>query len=117
MNDLLGDPLPATPAMDSPLPWRVFRVTDCEWWFARTLEEAIADCKRETGVDDDYFDEAHELTEEELDRLQFTDDPEDPLSARRSFREELAARIELQRELLTAHGIALRPELFASTEY
>ena len=118
MNDLLGDPLPATPAMTDPLPWRVFRLNDCDWWFARSLEEAIADYKHQTGAGDEELEDARELTEEELDRLMFTDDPDDPLSATlHTFRDELRARIQLQGELEAEHGIPRKPELFASTEY
>src|SRR5207248_8402736 len=106
MNDLLGDPLPATPAMTDPLPWRVFRLNDCDWWFARSLEEAIADYKHQTGAGDEELEDARELTEEELDRLMFTDDPDDPLSATlHTFRDELRARIQLQGELEAEHGI------------
>lgn len=107
-TDLLGDPTPETPSMTDPLPWRVFRMNDTDWWLARTLAEARADYLHQTGEDED---EARELTEEELDRLHFVDTDEDerPMKAtRRPFREELAQRVSA--------GLS-KPELFACTEY
>jgi hypothetical protein len=107
-TDLVGDPLPETPSMATPLPWRVFRMNDCDWWLARTVAEARADYLRETGEDED---EARELIEEELDRLHFVDTGEDerPMKAtRRPFREELARRVSA--------GLS-KPEMFACTEY
>lgn len=108
-SDLLGDPLPETPAMNAPLPWRVFKVTDCEWWVARTLDEAREDYLRVTGepIDED----AHELIGAVMDRLHFIDQDEDerPIKeSRRPFRVELAQRV--------AAGLS-KPELFACTEY
>lgn len=108
-SDLLGDPLPATPAMNAPLPWRVFWLTDCEWWVARTLAEAIEDYTRVTGAP--VEEDAHELTDDEMDRLYFIDQDEHerPIkSSRRPFRVELAQRV--------AAGLS-KPELFARTEY
>ncbi len=100
-----------TPGMTAPMPWRVFQLNDCDWWIARTLEEAIADCKRETGMEDRDFTEARELTEGELDRLKFIEDRELPKKewVRRTFREELARR--------SAAPYEESPGLFASTEY
>jgi len=99
-----------TPGMTTPLPWRVFKLTDCEWWVARTMAEAIEDYTRVTGEPVEK-DDAHELTDADMDRLQFVDTDEGDLpirGPRRSFSEELARRV--------AEGLH-RPELFACTEY
>jgi hypothetical protein len=111
MNDLLGDPVAPTPAMDAPLPWRVYRLNDCDWWVARTLEEAKADFIQTVGSDwGNEFEDAEELSEADMERLQFidTDEDERPLGTKTSFRDELARRV--------AAGITA-PEQFASTEY
>jgi hypothetical protein len=110
-KDLLGNPMPETPPMTAPLPWRVFRMDDCDWWVARSLEEAKATYLHETGVDNEYVEDARELTDEEMDRLHYVDSDERdrPVKAsRRSFRVELAQRVSA--------GLS-KPELFASTEY
>jgi hypothetical protein len=105
-TDLFGNPLPDVPAMTDPLPWRVFRLNECEWYMARTLEEAIAEYRSVMGLAEhevaSYLDRPRELTDQELDRLQFCDYEQSP-PTRRSFREELAAR-------------APAPQFFASTE-
>ena len=106
--------------MTVPLPWRVFKMDDCDWWMARTLEEARESYKHETGVDDEAIEDARELTDAELDKLTFvdTDERERPLrKSRRSFREELRQRVEFHQRLKAEYGIEPRPELFASTEY
>lgn len=110
-KDLLGDPLPPTPSMTAPLPWRVYRMDEYDWWVARSLDEAKASYKHRTGVDDECIEDARELTDDELDTLHFidTDADERPIKkSQRTFREELAQRV--------AAGLS-KPEMFASTEY
>lgn len=100
-----------TPGMTAPLPWRVFRMDDCDWWVAHTLEEAKASYQHQTGVDDEAIEDARELTEQELDKFHFVDvdERERPIKkSRRTFRVELAQRV--------AAGLS-KPELFACTEY
>lgn len=101
-----------TPGMTTPLPWRVFRINDCEWWVARTLDEAKSDYLRQTGCsEEEAFDDPHELDEATMDRLHFIDQDENerPLKdSRRPFRTELAQRV--------AAGLS-KPEMFACTEY
>jgi hypothetical protein len=110
-KDLLGDPIPETPPMSAPIPWRVFQMNDCDWWIARSLDEALADYKLQTGYGpgDEEVEDARELTEEQLDSLTFHDSDEDdcPNGITRTFREELARRV--------AEGLD-SPEMFASTE-
>lgn len=110
-TDLVGDPLPDTPSMTAPLPWRVFRMDDCDWWVAHTLEDAKASYQHETGVDDESIEDARELTDAELDKLHFVDTDEGgyPVKdSRCTFREELTRRVSA--------GLS-KPELFACTEY
>jgi hypothetical protein len=57
---------------------------------------------------EDVSDNPHELTEEEMDTLQFSDEPGAPAAAKRSFREQL--------DKLIAEGQTF-PCFFASTEY
>jgi len=54
----------------------VFHMNDCDWWIARSLEEAIADYTRECGPDN--IDDAHALSEADLDRLQYIEEGHDP---------------------------------------
>jgi len=88
---------------------KIFKLNDCDWFAAETLEEAIECAKRECGYDADSFDDPYELGDDDLDRLQFqfTDDDDKPLETM-SFRDALAKRI--------ADGEQF-PYLFASTEH
>lgn len=85
-TDLLGHPIPATPAMDAPLPWRVFRLSDVsdatEWVMARTEREAIAfyiefcnemgDTRTEAEMRAQYsIHNVHELTDAELANTEY----------------------------------------------
>lgn len=112
MNDLLGQPTPETPAMDAPLPWRVYRLNDCDWWIARSIEEAKASFQSHCGPmpDDEAFDEPHELTETEMDTLKIceTDENERRTGKKLTFREYLVERL--------GDGLS-EPEQFASTEW
>lgn len=115
MKDLIQlDPgaLPLS-AMTDPLPLRVFRLNDCDWWIARTLEEAKVSYQADCGpmADEEAFDEPRELTDEELDRLKFHDrDDADRIIRKtiRTFREELRQQI---------HVDPVTPRQFACTEY
>lgn len=91
-------------AMADPLPWRVYRLNDCDWWVARTLDEAIADYRRECGVDV-CIEGEHELTEQELDRLMYCDED---CKKRIPFRQALKNMVDA--------GLS-KPEMFASTEH
>ena len=115
VNDSQSSREPSLPTettlITTPLPWRIFRMDDCDWWVARTLQEAKASYQHETGVDDESIEDASELTDEELDRLRFVDTNEagHPIKdSRCTFREELARRVSA--------GLS-KPELFACTEY
>jgi phage-related protein len=103
MKDLCGADVPDSPPMDAPLPWKVFKLNDCDWWLARTLEEAMADCRYQCGDVD--FEDEHDLTDKELDRLMYCDED---CKTKIPFREALRERVEA--------GIA-KPEMFASTEH
>lgn len=99
-----------------PAPWRVYRVNDCEWWIGRNPAEVrkmfveAQGCSEEDCERYELLGEIRELTDEELDRLVFTDyerDAGDPMR-KRTFREELERRIRLERPEFPQH--------FASTE-
>lgn len=106
MADLLGDPMPETPAMNAPLPWRVYKLNDCDWWVARTLEEAKASFQATCGPmdDEEAFDEPYELTDADMDRLKIVDH-DDPKTPAMTFRQYLDAMAPT------------KPDMFASTEY
>jgi hypothetical protein len=97
------------PELD-PANMRIFRMNDCDWWLATTLEAAKADYKHQTGIDLEDIEDAREVTEEEMDRLKFIENYDGPKSGwiKRTFREELQRRI--------TDGEA-KPGCFASTEY
>jgi hypothetical protein len=98
---------------DLPLPWRVFQLSDYEWWIARTLEEAIADSMKESGCGPEGYEDAAEVSDEAMDRLKFIENPELPREdwVRRTFREELARRAA------SDEPCDRKPGLFASTEW
>lgn len=88
----------------------IYQINDCDWWIGESLDDCILDyignyCDVE-GVDDD----AHELTDVELDTLLFIDVDEDevPTGIKRTFREQLAVEIAAGGDF---------PRMFASTEY
>lgn len=66
-------------------PWRVFKINDCDWWMACTLEQACDGYRDEYGVDGidvNPDDPPRVMTVEELDKLTFIDrekyDPMEP---------------------------------------
>lgn len=104
-------------------PWRVFRVSEYEWYAARSPLEALAAAAADWGCKDapaelgalledlereGLADEAPE--EADLDALRFTDVDENdcPVGSPRTFRDELAQRV--------AAGLDA-PELFAAAEW
>lgn len=104
-------------------PWRVFRVSEYEWYVARNAYEALAAAARDWGCEEIPLDpaalladlEQHgladaiplELSAAELDGHSFVDE-DGPRDCRRPFREELALRV--------AGGLSA-PELFAATDW
>lgn len=91
---------------------KIFRMNDCDWVAAESLEDAFDVPEAQLGFSRDEWkdlcDDPKELTEEELDSHQFTPDPYDKSNAKISFREELNRRIQLGEKF---------PQFFASTEY
>lgn len=105
--------------------WKVYQLNDCEWFVARSLDEAKAAGAELWGYDgpdavakaeadgmfgeEKYGDEPSELTEAEMDRMRFSDSDENdrPTGKSRTFREELANRVR--------DGLK-KPEYFAGTE-
>jgi hypothetical protein len=87
----------------------IYKLNDCDWVAAESIEEARTFYKDLTGLsDDEAFEDEYQLDDEELDRLRFTetDDFDKPLGEC-SFREHLAHAL--------ANGEAA-PFFFASTE-
>ena len=86
------------PPMTAPLPIRIFQISDTEWWAGATMDEVLADAARAWGFDidsDDYRmmrEEAIELTDASMARLQYSYDEDNP-ALKRSFRDELDLRL------------------------
>lgn len=71
---------------------KVFRLNDCDWWAAHSLEEAIKDGAACMGLtEDEVADEPRELTEKEMDEFDFVDENGERQS---SFRERLQSLIK-----------------------
>ena len=89
---------------DEPMLPNIYRLNECEWIAATSLDEAIAWYLEMTGVSlEEGVDDPIELSEADLDRLQFTTDDD----TKHSFR--------VQRDLYAAEECDV-PYLFASTE-
>lgn len=89
---------------------KIIAMNDCDWWVGESLEACVKDYQ--TNIEDDpiYTEDACELTDDDLDRLFFTDVDEDerPTGIKRTFREQLAIEIAAGGKF---------PRMFASTEY
>ncbi len=46
---------------------KIFKMSDCEYWAGRTLEECAEDYMQEHGDDPDLIEDAHELSDREVD--------------------------------------------------
>lgn len=107
-TDLLGDQIPATPAMDAPLPWRVYCMDDYPTYFvARSLAEAKAAAAEAWGDDPTLTEDAYELSDEALlaEKINVADEGEPPVF--QTFRAYL--------DELIAGGLS-QPDFFASAE-
>ena len=92
---------------------KIFKLNDCDWYAAEDMESAINQIMHDTGnAREDCVDSsAHELTDEEMDRLKFVDENENEEcnpTTTRTFREQLA--------LMVDHADSF-PCPFASTEF
>jgi hypothetical protein len=97
-----------SPARSAPI--RIFAMNDCDWMAAKDLESAVAAYLKDFAgglVKDEALDNPHELSEDDMDRMAFSDLECNPVE-RRSFRGQLNRMI--------AEGVEF-PTLFASTEY
>ena len=92
--------------------WSIYQINDCDWWVAKSLNEAIVDALRDCygmKISDSPTPEellpfegaelcdARELTAEEMDRLMFREEWVDEDTYKpidRTFRAELTSRIE-----------------------
>jgi hypothetical protein len=92
--------------------WRIFKLNDCDWWIARSIDEAKASFQKECGPmpDDEAFDEPCELTDADMDTLKIAESDENERRTGKflTFREYLIERI--------GDGLD-SPEMFASTEW
>lgn len=90
-----------------PLKWHVYKINDCDWWLARTLDEAKQSAAEYygCGLDDEMICDAAKITNNELDSLQFYPDG-NRKGYHHSFRDELALRIIA----------SPKAEMFATTE-
>lgn len=88
----------------------IYQLNDCDWWVGPSIDACKKDYADNYGDADSIDDGAHELSDEELDRLIFVDRDEDEreTGVRRTFREQLAVEIADGGEF---------PRLFASTEF
>lgn len=69
---------------------KVFQMDDIEWWAGESQEACVAEGKRQCGPDCyDEPDEYRELTEADMQHLQFVDED----GSKRSFAEELARMV------------------------
>jgi len=78
---------------------KIFKLNSCDWYAAKDMESAIQQIMHDMGnTREDCVDSsAHELTDDEMDRLQFLDDRENYEAAEdglRSAREQLALMIK-----------------------
>jgi hypothetical protein len=84
---------------------KIFRLNDTDWYAGEDLESVKSAYLKDTGLEqDEAFDDPHELSDEEMERLKFTRDDQEKVS----FRVELTSMI--------ASGCTF-PRMFASTEY
>lgn len=89
---------------------KICQMNDCDWMIGESLEACRDEYITNYCDDPDSFDDdAHELTDGELDTMKFSDRSDDGQDQTPyTFRERLAIEIE-------AGG--LFPRMFASTEY
>ena len=89
--------------------WKVFTIGDCDFYVARSKEEARETFKREMEADDEEMAEYKiiELTDKDLQEISFYD--EDNPNLKKTCAEEL--------ELMIKSGHLKEPCMFASTEY
>lgn len=87
--------------------WKVFQLNECDWIVARTMGEAQEELL--ANYSETIDDNAHELTDEEMDVLTIRDcdENERPTGEILTFRESLARMV--------ADGLKA-PTLFCSTE-
>lgn len=85
---------------------KIYALNDAEWWIGPSLEACKEAYSNPDGIDDD----AHELSDAELDGLTLTvvDGDEYPTGEERSFRQQL--------EIEMANGGEF-PRLFACSDY
>jgi hypothetical protein len=84
--------------------WHVYQINDCDWWLARSMDEAKEAALKAYSRDEYMIDDPRELTQADLERIQYHDEYH---RAVHSFAVELEIRV----------AAGPKVELFASTEY
>jgi hypothetical protein len=51
--------------------WHVYKLNDCDWWLAPSLEEACIAALIEYGGDNEMIDGAYQLSDAQLDKAMF----------------------------------------------
>ncbi|WP_434990092.1 hypothetical protein [Xanthomonas melonis] len=89
---------------------KIFQIDDMEWWIGQDAETVRAAVQNEQGRTEEELEDFQEVSDESLDLLKFqdTDEDERPISAPRTFREQLAIEV--------AEGGQF-PRLFAAKAY
>ena len=88
---------------------KIFQMDECDWWAGESLAACTADYIEQLGSDE-TLDDPHELSDEDIDRLIFTEDDGRSLrnGTQKPFRQKL--------EEMVKEGCQF-PQMFASTEY
>lgn len=81
---------------------KIFKMNDCDWWMAETIEQAVADYKAFGSILD--IGDVRELTDEELDRMRYVDC-------------ETGSKMTFRQHMNELVGAGKASEFFATTEY
>lgn len=105
----MSDPLKFEPSAADPQVVKVYKLDDYTWWAGYSLQQCIKDALDEFGDDccQDAWEDAYELTDEQMQDERFVGDGSDAQRQCRTFATELQLRID--------HGEQF-PQLFACTE-
>lgn len=66
--------------------WKIFKINDCDWYVARSLDEATAAALKDYDGDESMLEEPHELSETEMAEKQFRIGEEDDWECSCGFR-------------------------------
>lgn len=86
--------------------WRIYEMDDCDWWLARSPQEARTSYAEYYGSDAELEGEPRELTRAEMRKLQYHSEGNRNGDSHSFFH-------ELKRRLKTS----TKPQMFATTEF